>query len=106
MTTLTTAEQLVMAVCDIFVDNYSVAELAYYECLVGNLRDLLDEHVVEIHAYDCYDQDWFPILATKGIADTLNWDKLNMVMITRLLSSFPCEFIAHFAKDAEAERNI
>ena len=90
MDTLTTAERIVMDIAGVFTTaGFEWAETAYHESLAGNLRSLLDEWMVrELACFD-FDEDWFPILATRAIADSLDWEKLNMLTVQEILKAFP-----------------
>lgn len=99
---LTTAENIVLDKAEEFGVCFWSAKNTYYDCLDGNLRHLMDTLCVEMEACEAYDEDWFPLVATKGIADNLDWDKLNRVMAKRLLERYQSEFFDLFIQMAQA----
>ena len=102
MVMLTTAEHIILDKAEEFGVCFWSAKGAYYDCLDGNLRHLLDTLCVQMEACDAFDEDWFALVATKAIADKLDWDKLNNVMATRLLQRYQSEFFDLFIQMAQA----
>ena len=103
MSSLTTAEKIVLDKCDEFKCDFTWAKAAYYNCLNNELRIMLEDICVQTEACDAYDEEWFALVATKTISDKLDWDKLNSVLAQRLLVAYLPSFVNLFIDLAQAK---
>jgi hypothetical protein len=72
------ADLMYSLVIDYYDNQGSVVE-DFSFCMPDNLKESAQDLLLAMSEY--YDEDWFPILATKNIADRINWNAISLYCV-------------------------